>query len=310
MKEVLDDTYLPFTEEQLMTHFAKVTYRGECVRNERHLSYYKKSIQLYHRYLTDNPDMKGKPLTEMKRPCQIEKDERFWVASCMMTMFYDERRLQMLQKLFTEAFGGNPPLAGLDSWRECLEGDLALFFETFLPSPPSYKAWLRQNLNEQQLIPHVLSSAYGKRNLEGPTHIDALLINPSNGFAVFVEAKVLSDISYQVTYDAARNQMARILDVILEENTHLCEPLCRRDPKRTLFLLLTPEMFKINPSRRLYGCKFNDYKKNSESIVVEMPHRKNLNWLEIRRRLGWLTWEDFHRTNRNCCPWLPKQDPL
>jgi hypothetical protein len=304
MKEVLDGTYLPFTEEQLLNHFAKVKHRGECVRNDRNLSYYKNSIELYHRYLADNPDIKGKSLNEMKRPCQIEKDERFWIASCMMTLFYDERRLQMFQKLFIEAFGGTPPLAGLNSWRECLDGDLALLFETTLPSPPSYKTWLQRNLHQRQFIPHVLSSAYGKRNLEGPTHLDSLLINPQNGFAVIIEAKVLSDISYQITYDITRNQIARIIDVMMETNKHLCEPLCKRDPERTLFLMLTPEMFKIHPSHRLYGCKFNDYKKNQESMTADLPHRKNLDWLKIRRRLGWLTWEDFHRTNSDCCPWL------
>lgn len=309
MKDVLDETYLPFTQEQLLNHFSRVKYRGECVRNERHLNYYKRSIQKFHTYLADNPEMKGKPLKEMKIPCQIEKDERFWIASCMMTIFYDERRHQMLQKLFTDAFGETPPLAGLRSWRECLDGDLELFFETTLPSPPSYKAWLRRNLNERQFIPYVVSSAFGKRNLEGSTHLDCILINPSNGFAVIIEAKVLSDISYQTTYDIARNQIARIIDVMLEKNDYLCEPLSRRNPERTLFLLLTPEIFKRSPSRRMYGCKFNDYKKNQESMTVDLPHRKNLNWLELRSRLGWLTWEDFHRTNRGCCPWLSKQGP-
>jgi hypothetical protein len=243
----------------------------------------------------------------MKGPCQIEKDERFWVASCMMTMFYNERRLPMLQKLFTDTFGDKPPLTGLDSWRECLDGDLELFFETTLPSPSSYKTWLQKNVNERQFIPHVLHAAHGKLHLEGPTHLDAMLINPSNGFAVVVEAKVLSDISYQITYDATRNQMARIIDVMLDENNNLCEPLCRRNPERTLFLLLTPEMFKANHSCRLYSSKFNEYKTNLDALATDLPHRKNLNWLMIRRRLGWLTWEDFHRINRDCCPWLSEQ---
>ncbi|MHA2084770.1 MAG: hypothetical protein ACXABD_13515 [Candidatus Thorarchaeota archaeon] len=113
MNGVLDGTYLPFTEEQLLNHIAKVKYRNKCVRNEKHLDYYRNSIQRYHRYLADNPDMKGKPLSEMKSPRQIEKDERFWVASCMMTMFYHERRRQMLQQLFIKAFGEDPPLDGL-----------------------------------------------------------------------------------------------------------------------------------------------------------------------------------------------------
>jgi hypothetical protein len=307
MNEVLDGTYLPFTEQQLLNHFAKVKYKGKCASNERHLSYYKSSIQRYHQYLDDNPDMRGKSLTELKRPCQIEKDERFWIASCLMTMFYNERRLPMLRKLFTDAFGESPPIAGLGSWRECLDGNLALFFEVALPSPSSYKTWLRRNLNERQFIPHILSGAHGKKNLEGPTHLDALLLNPNNGFAVLIEAKVLSDISDQVTFDVARNQMARIIDVMLEKNDNLCEPICRRNPERSLFLLLTPEVFKINPSHKLYGCKFNDYKKNQKSLIVDLPHRRNLDWIAMRRRLGWLTWEDFHRTNEDCCPWLPKQ---
>jgi hypothetical protein len=308
MNEVLDDIYLPFTEEQLMNHFAKVKYRGECISNEKHLRYYKNSIQRYQQYLADNPDMKGKPLKDLKKPCQIEKDERFWVASCMMTIFYNERRLPLLQKLLTDTYGEIPPLSGLSSWRECLDGDLELLFETTLPSPPSYKSWLRHNLNEQQIIPYVISSAHGKRNLEGPTHVDAMLINPSNGFAVLIEAKVLSDISYQVTYDVTRNQIARVIDVMLERNKRLCEPLCRREPERSLFLLLTPQMFKTHPSRRLYGCRFNDYKMNTKSIDVDLPHRRDVDWIKMRRRLGWLTWEDFHRINRDCCPWLLKQE--
>lgn len=80
-------------------------------------------------------DVRGKPLSELKIPCQIEKDERFWVASCMMTVFYDDQRQQMLQKLFTKAFGGTPPLTGLDSWEECLGEDLELFFERARATP-------------------------------------------------------------------------------------------------------------------------------------------------------------------------------
>jgi hypothetical protein len=302
MEEVLDGTYLPFTEGQLLNHFAKTG--KECVRNERHLNYYVNSTYRYQQYLTDTSDLKGVPLSESGGPCQIEKDERFWTASCMMTVFYDKERLHMLQQLFVKAFGGTPPLTGLDSWQECLEGDLELFFETNLPSPSIYKTWLKQHLNERHFVPHVLNAAYGKKNLERSTQVDAILINPGNGFAVVVEAKVLSDLSVDVTYDAARNQLARTIDVMLEENSSLCEPLCRRNPERTLFLLLTPEMLKLNPSSRLYGYKFSDYKKNPESITADLPHRKEANWSEISRRLGWLTWEEFNRVNANCCSWL------
>lgn len=213
----------------------------------------------------------------------------------------------MLQQLFTEAFGKTPPLAGVDSWHQCFEGDLALFFEVSLPSPPSFKSWLGQNLNERQFIPYLLNAAHGKITLEGPTHPDALLINPSNGFSVLIEAKVLSDLSEVVTFDATRNQIARYIDVMLEKNPNLCEPLCKRDPEKTLFLLLTPKLFKDDPSRRFYGYKFNDYKKHPEALAADLPHRKNLTERKINDRLGWLTWEDFHRVNKDCCPWLSEK---
>lgn len=304
MNEVLERTYLPFTEEHLLNHFALAGPRGECARNEEHLSYYKKSIKKYHRYLASHPDRVGRSLSEMKAPCQIEKDERFWVTSCLMTVFYDRDRVQKLEVLLTQAYGERPPMTGITSWRECLEGDLALFFETILLSPPSHKAWLREHLQDQQIIPHVLDSAQGKVNLEGPTHADALLLNPNNGFAVIVEAKVLSDISYQITYDVTRNQMARTIDVLLEENSSLCEPVSRRVPERTLFLLLTPEVFKRNLTSRLYGYKFTEYKKNPKVIAADLPHRTGLDWERISPRLGWLIWDDFHSVNRACCSWL------
>ena len=41
-----------------------------------------------------------------------------------------------------------------------------------------------------------------------------MLIN-ENGFSVLIEAKVMSDISCDVTYDSMRNQLARIIDVML-----------------------------------------------------------------------------------------------
>lgn len=185
-----------------------------------------------------------------------------------------------------------------------------MFFEPNLPSPDSYKKWLNKNLHQRQFIPYVLDSAYKKnkkelkRNLEGRTNVDAILLNSDNGFAVIIEAKVLSDISYDTTYNTMRNQIARSIDVMLDENKDLCHPLDKRDPEKTLFLLLTPQLFKDNPTSRLYGYKFNEYKTNPNSLSVDLPHRKNCNWLNISSRIGWLTWEDFKKVNKGSCRWL------
>ena len=295
--------YMPFTEEQLESHFARVKKGRECLpAAKKHLDYYKKSLSGY-RNCPERKELR-KSLEEIKRPCQVEKDEKFWTAACLMTVFHSKTQAAELIKLFRKAYGDVPPLSEFGSWEECVKGELHLFFETNLPSPKPYTAWLRENLNNRQLIPYILDSDNGKKNLEGPTNVDAILMNSDNGFALIVEAKVLSDISYQVTYDVMRNQIARNVDVMLDKNPLLAPPLDERDPEKTLFLLLTPRRFQENPASRLYGYKFNEYKSNPEMLGQDLPHRTDCDWTAISKRLGWLSWEDFKGVNEDSCRWL------
>lgn len=111
--------------------------------------------------------------------------------------------------------------------------NLRLYFEVDLPSPPSYKnnlcsLYKEENVQENQIIPFIIASAHGKKIIEGSTQVDAVIINPDNGFSVLIEAKVLSDISIGVTYDVVRNQIARNIDAMLESNEKLCDPLKKR----------------------------------------------------------------------------------
>ncbi|HOJ65241.1 MAG TPA: hypothetical protein PLE45_12565 [Spirochaetota bacterium] len=139
-------------------------------------------------------------------PCQIEKEERFWTTDCMMTIFYSQNRNRYITKLFNKAYGDIPPFREITSCKECFGEELLLFFEPNLPSPSSYIEWLQNNLAKRQFIPYVLDNAEGKVNLEGTASVYALFLNPKNGFAVIIEAKVLSHIFYEITYDTMRNQ--------------------------------------------------------------------------------------------------------
>jgi hypothetical protein len=301
---MMHPVYLPFTEKQLQSHFAEVRQNNKCNPTaDKHIQNYKKSLANYER-CPQGKERMGISISEAKIPCQLEKDEKFWTASCLMTIFYSQNRQRELSTLFEKAYGKSPPCPGLNSWQECFAGELHLFFETNLPSPKSYKKWLRANLYKQQFIPYVIDSGTGNKNLEGPTNADAVLLNSENGFAVIIEAKVLSDISYQITYDAARNQIARNIDVMLEANDGLCPPLDKRDPEKTLFLLLTSRRLKEPPISRLYSYKFNEYKNDPNSLKRDLQHRPNFNWSAISKRLGWLTWEDFKEVNEDSCKWL------
>ena len=104
-----------------------------------------------------------------------------------------------------------------------------------------------------------------------------------------------------------RNQIARNVDVMLEQNPGLGGGLSNRDPENSLFLLLTPRRFKKPWGRsesRLYAYKYYEYKRNPESLAEDLRHRKGADWERIANRIGWLTWEDFRDVCEDCCPWL------
>jgi hypothetical protein len=98
------------------------------------------------------------------------------------------------------------------------------------------------------------------------------------------------------------------VDVILDANPDLCLPLDKRDPDKTLFLLLTPRVFKDNPASRFHGFKFSEYKAEPLTLGRDLPDRAGRNWVEVSKRLGWLTWEDVREVNSKCCPWLDRDE--
>jgi len=198
--------------------------------------------------------------------------------------------------------------------------DLILRFEENIPSSSEYKNYLSRFLNKRQMIPYVLelgTNETGKyrKDLEGPTNVDALIINTSNGFNIFIEAKVLSDISYAVSYDVLRNQIARNIDVMLTNHSEHYKKYQFKDndvrlkmkSDKSLFILLTPQIFKENPHSRLYGYKMDSYKNSALTLMADLNHRNDIEpyqWREISDRISWITWSDINNINHNCCHWV------
>jgi hypothetical protein len=284
---MINDLYLPFTKEELASHFY-----GDY---EKWVEYFQNSASNYKEYQQNVDSLSPVKIADCKTPRQIEKDERFWTITTLKKLFDKPDRKILFSNLLADAFGYKPPVNTLNTWDECLSGNLQLFFEADLPSPKQYSVWLHQNINQRHFIKYVLESSLHsvKRGLEGPTQVDAILINPDNGFAVIFEAKVLSDISKDITFDIFRNQIIRNIDVMLESNEKHTNPhLQKRDPEKTLFSLLTPDYFKKNKRSRLYGWLFESYKFDSSMIQQDLPHRKDLDCLNISERMGWMTFED------------------
>lgn len=94
----------------------------------------------------------------------------------------------------------------------------------------------------------------------------------------------------------------------MKKNEKLSPILNKRDPDKTLFILLTPQIFKNNPRSRLYNYVFNEYKNNPDTLKHDLIH-KNLTidgCKEISKRMGWITWEDLKSINNECCKWMDK----
>ena len=279
--------YLPFTEQELAKHFAQVA-SGEP---GDHLAYYRASA-VRAADLEANPPA-GTP-AEKRRAIrwgrQMEKDERFWVATTLMRLFQAPNRVTLLAETLRSCLGDTPP-DSLSSWEAALGGEQFLYFEVSLPSPAGYRHQLARQLDERILVTYLRDTA--KRSgeaLEGPTKADALLISPDTGFAVVFEAKVISDISVGVQFDVLRNQIARTIDVMLDPSPHLQPPLSERRPERTCFVLITPEIFRKNPESRLYGWLLPAYQRDPVLLQRHLPHRQLADLESVPKRLGWLTW--------------------
>ncbi len=311
MSELLHPIYLPFTKEQLRQHFAAVG--TDTTSAGRRLEYYLKSAEAAKAWEGDPAiGAPGEVARAKKHSLQIQKDERFWVATALMSLFHSPDRVGALADMLRSCLGDVPPMEGRLSWEQALgEGEqLSLFFEVSLPTPPSYREHLASRLSERVLIPHVLESANSteatRHALEGATKADAVLIAPKTGFAVLFEAKVLADASGSIRFDMLRNQIARSIDVMLEPNPNLQEPLTRRRPDRTFFVLITPEIFRDHPESRLYGWLMHDYRNNPAALQRDLPHRHHAgtDLASVPSRLGWLTWEDFNKVLPGACRWL------
>jgi hypothetical protein len=304
-EDVIHPVYLPFTAPHLADHFAPVAAPGDP---GDHLAYYLASAERA-RVLEANPPT-GTP-AEKRRAIrwgrQMEKDERFWVATTLMRLFHAPNRVTLLAEILRHCLGDTLP-DSLSSWAAALGKEQFLYFEATLPSPAGYRHQLGRQLDERILVPYLREAAeQSGEKLEGPTKADALLISPDTGFTVVFEAKVVSDISTGVQFDVLRNQIARTLDVMLDPSRQLQWPLSERLPERTCFVLITPEIFRKNPESRLYGWLLPAYQRDPVLLQRHLLHRQLADLESVPKRLGWLTWEDCNRLHPGTCPWLSAQ---
>lgn len=234
-------------------------------------------------------------------PAFLDRDETLWTAGALLAIHHHPDARDRWRRLLTAVFGKTPPTDAPLGWDELLGDRMRLFFEVGLPSPPAYSAWLREHLDTRHPL---AASAASLRALEGRTHLDAMLPNPATGFAVHFEAKVLSDVDTKTKHDALRNQLARNIDCMAAPASESAPILAQRRPERSFLVLLTPELFRINWTSRLYGHLMRAYTTDPAALARDLPHLDPATCVALSRRLGWLTFEDLQSVEPAACPWI------
>jgi hypothetical protein len=306
-------TYLPFEAETLRKHFADVS--GSRMDDARHLRYYQKSAAHHGKLRASESSLPAPTAAERRRletyGHQMQKDERFWVVTALKTVFDSDDRVAAFAELFRLGTGGEPEGA---TWLQLLgdPADLRLYFEVNLPAPERYLDSFRETAGSRVFLPWLrdLARSRAGARLEGTTKVDAMLVSCSTGFAAAFEAKVLSDVSTHTTYDPTRNQLARLVDVLLDHNPKLHgQGLADRRPEKTFLFLLTPKVFQDKRHTRLYGELLRGYKADPGLLREHLPHRDDKEIQRAAGRLGWLTWEDCNEVVPGACSWLDAHQP-
>jgi hypothetical protein len=167
-----------------------------------------------------------------------------------------------------------------------------------------------ENLNSEKIWIEVLPIS--PREKEGQTHLDLAigdidirhgtesgieLIPKDDSWIAFCEMKWYSDISYNVSYDQQRNQLARVIENALtfQKNGIVAE--------KVFVDLVTPKIFKNSTNKsRLYNYKYEEY-LSTDSLIndinnsgLEKVNKEEWQYPNIEDRssklsLKWITFE-------------------
>ncbi len=275
-------------------------------------------------YLIDNFDSKIRkyfPSDDWKakykdKLTQIEHDEPWLTLIACYSVFgnqeiYSKECLSAINKILS--------LSGLNNKIEFSSIE-KVRVEEKLPEILDYRAFLKESYlsdnfhlypDRREIIKNKILKE--EASFEGNTNLDLLVEGISNGrkTTCFIEAKFLSDISYQIKYNPVRDQIIRNIDSGID---YIQNKKYANNFSDFYFLLLTPMIFKTKrfggnkssllqqlgaDSSRLYCYKMQEY-CDYKVIKQYLPHRqlKDNEWQMISNNIGWISFEDFYNCSK------------
>jgi hypothetical protein len=143
-------------------------------------------------------------------------------------------------------------------------------------SPADYERASRERMS-RSADPSTRARAANPKPVEGATELDVTFSTAR--CLVYVEAKLGSDLSSGTTYDPERNQLARVIDVAIENAG-------ARRPAVWMFVRsLAPHHSYIQLVRR--------YRMDAGALARDLPHRDRDTLQAIARTLTIVPWTDF-----------------
>lgn len=166
---------------------------------------------------------------------------------------------------------------------ETARGEVSIAFEKLLQPPEGYLSWIEHEISKhpaKYVRDQAKDHKNGKKPLETETHVDAFI--ETDNLLILVEMKFISDISYQTTFNPARNQLARLIDVGIQ---------IARNKSKPLILLLSSPTELFESKNRLYYYKIKEY----------------YSYTEIQKDICWRKQEDIEK-NLLAVKWIPLKE--
>ena len=186
-----------------------------------------------------------------KKINQIGHDEPWLTLIACYSIFGNQKNLNASR---LNAINNILNSAGLSN-RINLSSISKLKVEEKLPEIKEYRKYIKEILGKENFhfYPdriNMINKKLSKKNqsFEGNTNLDLLIegISKNEKTTIFIEAKFLSDISYQVKYNPVRDQIIRNIDCGID---HIINGNHADNFKNFYFILLTPKVFRT----KLFG---------------------------------------------------------
>jgi len=264
---------------------------------ERQIARIRSSIKAANDFRTAHPDDAlihgGQRLAGLKKGLQYYKDETFVTLYAFVSLDlcgrppYRREREQLYSDFLRAAFGDE---------RSVVTDPVLTLEKQVVPSGiylDSLKKRFAEDREGCHPVWYLRQLGAENKSPEGSTHTDALL-TLAGDCRVMIEAKFLSDMSYDTRYAPERDQVSRNLDAGLFH--------ARYDLARFWYVFVSPARFRERPHTRLYGYRLGEYRDpatGADALRRDLPHLADpwpavhIDFDELRRHIGWVTWEEI-----------------